>query len=363
MIAEVRTSSPLRLPVGGAATAASLPADGLRARLEELARRAFSGRVSLQADDWQAEMLLRDGQVLAVAFGGPGLDEPLQNRAALVTLLDQAGVAWSCHLEPIEGDALDALAGVGGKPETSHLTASEHLRVLLRDLAQHAQDGVLELSTDRHWGRTLVAGSRVLGAYSDARPELAASLAPLGDLLSGPSSIVNWYPAGAATGFPLPQERAVEGAAVVEVARWVTWIVSRFEGAWGRVRERGDAPERLQEALVQMLQPLLTLADQLETARGDTEALEAALSRFSAAGDDVPAEPFSDPRLAGLGARQACSTMVGLVADALRRVVTACPDPGLAEYCRQAALALEGELRLAFPPDVVAAEQDEVPAG
>jgi hypothetical protein len=305
--------------------------------------------MELQADDWLAEVLLHDGQILAAALGGPGLDRPLAGSAALAALLDQTEVAWRCRLVPLDEPLAAALAGLGGEPRPLRLGRAEELRELLRELAGGGESGVLELSAGERWARTAICAAQVLGAFSDDSPSLTPSLAPLGTLLAGPLPLVRWYPAATAAPLALPPAPAVEGAVPAEVERQVIWIVSRFEGAWSRAREGRASPAELAESLIEMLRPLLTLASELEKARGNPAALEAALAGLAEASPPEDELLALNERLDGVGPQQACPILVELVAGALRRIVLACPDPNLAECCRQAARALETELRAAFP--------------
>jgi hypothetical protein len=349
VISARRLASPLRLPAGSTETSSALSPDGLRARLEELARRSFSGRIELRADDWLADLLLCDGRPVAAALGGPGLEQPLVGQPALEALVGQASVPWTCGLETMDSALLAALAGLAAEPRVCRIATSENLRILLRELVSREQDGLLELSVGARWGRVALSGGRLLGAYTSDAPELVMSLAQLGDLMAAEVPLVAWYPASAATFLAIPASPASVGAGPAEVERQVIWIVSRFEGAWGRARERGGLADDFQEALARMLDELLRLAADLENTRGDPLALEAALACLS----EAEAEPRPlveiDRRLDDLTPQRACPLLVELVAEALRRIVWSCPEPNLAEFCRQTAQALDDELRTAFP--------------
>lgn len=345
MTLDLQIGSPLRLPRGQVETAAVLPPDGLRARLEELGRVGFGGRLELQAHDWLAELLLREGRPLAAALGGPGLAQPLRGQEALAALLEQAGVPWTCRLAPLEALPLAALAGVGAAPRALPLPSAQALRGLLRELAERGEDGILELSLDGRWARALVAGGKLLGAYSETSPRLAPSLIALGELLRGTVPRAAWYPAAEASELALPAPSVAE-ASFAEIEQRVIWIVSSFEGALGRARERG-ADDEVHVALLELLTRLQRLARALEAARGGAEGLDAALARLDL--DVRPADRMAeiDPHLQQLTPAQAWPRLTELAMRALERIALACPEPAVAQYCHQARFALEAELQRA----------------
>jgi hypothetical protein len=164
----------------------------------------------------------------------------------------QQSVAWTCRLESLDQKVLSALAGVGAPPRAITVTNAGELRHEIRTLVQSGQSGVFELNVERGWARSLIAQGRLLGAYSDSSPEVTPSLADLGALLGRGSPRVQWFSAEVAEPLSLPAESLEDGAGPSAVERQVIWIVSSFEGNWGRARERGGAIGELQEALVQM---------------------------------------------------------------------------------------------------------------
>ena len=343
--------SPLRLPVGELTPAAAQAADGLRACLETLSQRRFSGRVSFQRGDDLAEVLLRTGQPLAATLSGGGERPVCTGQEALNTLTALPGSDWVYQIEPLEPSLLGALAGLGAEPEVCSLSTVAGLRALLRDLAQRGENGVLELRGDRpeheRWARALLSEGRLLGSYSDAAPRLTPSLEPLGGLLCQPLPPVHWFRATSAALQIPPAVAMVQGLGGA-IERQVIWIVSRFEGDWGRARERSAPASSLEEALARMLACLRTLAGVLERNAAHAQVLEVALA------NPIEAEPRPaaelDAGLAGLPPARTCPVLGQLAADALQRIVLAFPEPNLTECCRQAALALQAELRAAFPP-------------
>jgi hypothetical protein len=316
-----------------------------------LASRGFSGRVTFQNDDYLAELLMRGGQLLAATLGGPSPAPDRGGQDALDALTALPPASWVCHVEPLEPSLLTALAGLGAEPEVCNLNTVAGLRALLRDLAQRGENGVLELVASPpghpHWARAVLADGRLLGSYSDSAPRLEASLEPLGGLLSRPMQPIRWFPA-AASPLTIPPAVAAVAGPVEAIERQVIWIVSRFEGDWVRARERAAPVYALQESLLQMLESLLALAGAVESQADDSAGLEAALDR------PVEVTPRSlaelDPRLQGLGPAQTCPILAEMVADALQRIVLPFPEPNLTECCRQAALALQSELRAVLPP-------------
>lgn len=346
-------SSPLRLPTAQPRPTAPPAGHGPRAWLEELARRGFSGRATFQRGGHFAEVLLRGGRPLAATIGGPA--HATAGQAALDELIGLPAADWNGLVEALDPDLLAALAGLGAEPEVRQLDGAAGLRALLRDLARRGENGVLELSAETEasdglgdrWARALLAEGRLLGAYSESAPALAASLAPLGGLLGHPLPRVTWFPAGADPLTIPPKMEAASGPAG-GIEDHVIWLMSRFEGDWGRARERSAAADALRESLVRLLESLLTLAETLEGRRGEVN-----LDEFLANPIDAPprAPAEVDERLERLAADRACSLLVELVADALQRVVLAFPDPNLTECCRQAAQALRAELRAVAAPN------------
>lgn len=356
MIASVETTASLRLPSCSVASEAELPPDGLHSKLEELGRHGFDGRVDLRSEDWLGELLLRDGQPLAAALAGHGLGQPLRGEQALAALFEHVAAAWSLSLGALDKPLTAALAGIGSEPQEQHASSTEDLRGLLRGLAESGQDGVLELVAAQSWGRVLVAEGQLLGAYTSDEPALVNSLAPLGSVLLGPSPEIRWYPAVAGRVLEMPIVSADLEAGAVEVERQVVWIMSRFEAAWGRARERGRSVDDLEAALCHMLGSLQALATVLESTAGEARALEAALAQPIT--DSIPRDQLSglDERLEKLGPRESCPILVELVAEALGRIVQGCPDAHLADYCRQVAGTLDVELRAATGQDTKPAD-------
>jgi hypothetical protein len=357
MTALLSLDSPLRLPGTDQESTNPMPAADLRERLEELVLRRFGGRVELRTTDCLAEVLLREGELLAVAVNRPETTEPLQGQDALTSLIEQTPREWSSSIEPIEPRLLAALAGLGAEPEVCELQNVSELRALLRDLAKHGQEGVLELNDGEHWGRTLVAGGWVLGAYSDTMPQLEPTLAPLGELLLGTLPQVRWYPASGEVTLELPRPAIVEVApATAEVERLVIWSMSRFEGSWGRARENGPNVDALRDGLAQMLDTLLSLAIALEAANGDNASLETRLADLELETAAPRPIPLLDSRLIGLGPSAACPLLLELVIGTLQRIVNACSETTLAECCRQAALALAAEFPSPSAPTAALAQ-------
>jgi hypothetical protein len=353
MIASLEAAASLRLPSRPAESMTALSPEELRATLQQLSQNGFSGRFDLRSDHWQAQVLVREGQALAAALAGPDLEQPLLAQQALAGLFTREAACWSLDVARLDALSIAALAGSGSKPEERHASSSEDLRFLLRGLAEGGQDGLLELDAGQRWARILIANGRILGSYSESDSDLANSLTPVGAALGGPPPAIRWYPSAEAIPLAWPKISLDLIAGAVEVERQVVWITSRFEAAWGRARERVQSVDALEEALRHMLGSLRALASALESTAGDAAALEAALDQPMT--DSIPRDQLGalDERLEKAGPRESCPILVELVADVLRRIVQGCPDAHLAEYCRQVAQTLDGELRSATRPDFV----------
>jgi hypothetical protein len=354
MTAALWASSVLRLPAGTAETSSTLPADGLRGRLEELARRKFSGRVELQCAHSTAELLLSDGEPVAAALGENGSDRPLAGQPALNALLAKAEVAWTCCLETVEPVLLSALTGLGASARLHLVACSEDLRKLLRQLASSGDTGILELASERHWSRALLAEGRVLGSYSDSNPELEPSLVPLGELLSGPRPRVQWLSAANSAVLEIPPPVADDEPENADLEQRVIWILSRFEGAWGRARERGAPVQELQEALFEMLESLRGLADEQADEQRQSAANGAAMADKDN-GDRLEPVDSLRQRLARIDPAAGCGELVELVVAALDRLAHGSTQPHLVTCCRLAAMTLNAELRAAFRPEAIGA--------
>jgi hypothetical protein len=263
----------------------------------------------------------------------------------------------------LDEPVLAALVGVGAAPHERVANGVDELRDELRTLSTSGQNGVLEVSLDHRWARVLVTEGELLGAYSDAVRAVEPSLGELAALLGGEPPRLLWFSAEAAQTLTLPTESQSSGAGPSAVERQVIWIVSRFEGDWGRAREHGGLVEELQEALAAMLDSLQLLAAELEAAGTGGETLEEAVGRLASGASEPRALEQLDQRLSGLGPQRACAVLVELVGEALRRVVRACPEPQLAEFCRQTAVALESELRatLSARPDAQVSRSGAMP--
>lgn len=360
MNAALQELSPLRLPHAADEALLGLPACEPGACFEVLTRRGFNGCAALSADPWQAEVLFYRGQPLAAALFD-GKVEPRVGAEALAALLGRSEEDWTGHLEPLAEPLLVALAGLDGGPEPYDLETAEALRALLRTLAQRGASGVLELERGPRWARLVLSGGGVLGCYLDRHRQLSRTLAPLGELLDGPAA-ARWYAAGEPRPLTVSRIEAGANAGWLEIERQVIWIVSRFEGEWGRARDRGDLTFGLQEALADMLESLLALAEVVERSASDQAALVSALNQLIA--DARPHRPLPelDVRLREAGVAGACQILVELVGQALRRIVRACPEPTLADYCRQAAQALARELQASSAPAGEASRPSRVEA-
>lgn len=350
MSATIEPRSPLRLPISAPDQGLTLPPGEPRSRLGELALRRFNGRVELRADDWLVELLLVGGQPAAAALAGPGVDPPLHGRAALQALLDHATIPWTCRLEPLADPLPRALTGLAEAAQPLPVDGSGGLRAVLRGLVERRAAGVLELHSGLRWARAVLGQGQLLGSYADASPRLTASLEPLGGLLGGPPPELAWYPAVEAPPLSLPTEPTGAEAPNPELERQVIWIVSRFEGAWGRARERGNLLFGLQQALAEMLEATQMLARELEREQPDLAALDEELATLTAADRQPPSLAELDFRLAELPPAEACPRLVELVVQALHRVAQSNLGSSLADFCRQATASLEDEVRATLAP-------------
>ena len=337
---------PLGLPGGGSQSAAALDGEGVRERLEELERHHFSGRLVLSAEAWQAEVLLRDGRPVAAGAGRPGLVEPLRGQEALSTLLAEGDLACDCRTERIDGPLLEALGGLDAAPVACDVANVQQLRDLLLELAESGQRGVLHVDVGGRWVRAAVVDGRILGAYSDTDGEVRPTLAPLAELLGDWPADVRWFSAADSRELLLPADSAIVDARGNEIERQITWILSRFEGAWGRLREQGASSYDLAALLRELVAELRSLNQQLATAEADVTTASRPLT---ATGDEYEAAaPTTDAdlRLEASANEQDCGLLLELVAGTLERIAQAAGHRGVAEICRKAALALPVELRM-----------------
>jgi hypothetical protein len=295
-----------------------------------------------------AELVFWRGELWAVALAGTEREQILDGQPALVALLDGDWGTWNCRIEALDHSVAAALAGLGAEAESPLLADVAELRVLLRELAEDGKQGVLELGKEDRWARVLVSEGRILGAFSDETPELVPSLAPLAGLLRRVFPEVRWLAKSSAAPLVLLAAASTVDDGAAEVERQLVWIVSRFEGAWGRARQQPDYFPPLQDALADMLMELRTLAEIFEAHRNNTEALALALAEQARAQRTLLPLAELDARLADLTPRSACPALMQLVAQALHGIADDCPEASLATFCRQTAEALSTELRSAL---------------
>src|SRR5690348_15398611 len=135
MIVAELAMSLLRLPAGAPETSGVVPPDGLRARLDELARREFNGRIVLHSDRHSAELLICAGEPHAAAWNDAGSGRRRIGQEALDALMADPEIGWTYSLESIEGPLLQALTGLGASARLFLVGCSDDLREILRTLA------------------------------------------------------------------------------------------------------------------------------------------------------------------------------------------------------------------------------------
>jgi hypothetical protein len=298
----------LRFPETAIAAATPWPSAEIRARVESTAGQRFTGYLGVRrlpnvgAPD--GLLLFYAGQLIAARFNGA------DGGAALGQLLTAGGagdIACATHALP-EG-AVFALASTFLAPQLSQPMGTDggEVALLLRDLAGVRHSGTVQISANSArrgslWVRILMHEGKFLGVFSVNDRKLKPSLADVNDILTEAAPQLTLYsiqsiptpltlpvgaPASVATGSAAPVSSA--NAARDEMLETdLIWFLSRFERAFGRLKDRREPQSDLLRAFGELTNELAGFVAALGqgASRGNAtyEVVAAELNRARATG-------------------------------------------------------------------------------
>lgn len=267
-----------RFPEAPNTLPAPWPAVELRRRVEALATERFSGYLAI---DRQAG----PGAGVVLFYGGRPVHASCavaQDAAALQHLFAERGGGEAlCATHALSEGATLALASTFGPPQMTQPMGEDggEVALLLRDLAGVKHSGAVQISTADSlrgaaptWVRILMHEGKFLGVYSASDRQLKASLASVNELLAEAAApqltlfSIQTPPAPLA----LPAEvkaPAIPGATpqrdeILETD--LVWFLSRFERAFGRLKERKDAQADILRAFGELTNELAAFVAALQ---------------------------------------------------------------------------------------------------
>ena len=376
----------LRFPETAVAAANLWPVAEMRARLEALATQRFSGYLGLRraahAGMPEGVLLFYFGQLIAARFGGS------EGSAALSQLFAGGGadeVACAAHALP-EG-AVFALAATFQPPQLPGQAMGSdggEVALLLRDLAGVRHSGMVQISANSArrgllWVRILMHEGKFLGVYSIMDRRLKASLADVNDVLSEAAGQLTLFAIQAIPKpLTLPMSAPVSAAPVAPTASATSardelletdliWFLSRFERAFGRLKDRRDPQADLLRAFGELTNELAGFVAALQhgqsRSNANYEVVAAELNRARAAGvitvdlklgkggidaAGVAKQYGSFPKrsVAAAGYFTAASAdMLTLIGRLMERMLGAFHDPTTAGFAREGCETLLREVR------------------
>jgi hypothetical protein len=386
--AGLDTAGDPRFPEVAGATATIMPAAEVRARLDGLAGQRFSGYLQLgqsaRAGGTQGVILLHAGHPINARAAGT------EGGTALAQLLPPPGAPdVLCATHALSEGATLALASTVRPPELTQPMGGDggEVAVLLRDLASVRHSGTVQISAFGArtaapvWVRILMHEGKFLGVYSGGDRQLKASLADVGGVLSESAPQMTLFSIqGIPPTLPLPTNaptapaRSVTGAlpgATPErdelLETDLVWFMSRFERAFGRLKERREPQADLLRAFGELTNELAGFVAALQSGTATPAAahgvVAAELTRARAAGivsadlklgkaglDAVAvaksygAFPRRSPAAATYFAT-ASADILTLIGRLMERMLSAFHDPTAAGFAREGCETLLREIR------------------
>ena len=293
----------LRFPEVVGATVAIWPAAEVRARVEAVAAQRFTGYLGLQrasnGGGPDGLLLFYAGQPIVARFG------QTEGNPALAHLLASGGGETLCGTHALGEGIVLALSSTFLAPQHVQPMGSDggEVALLLRDLAGVRHSGTVQISavsTRRGplWVRVAMYEGKFLGVYSGMDRKLKPSLSDVNDVLTeGSPQLTLFSIQGVPAALTLPTGA---GSAIAPVARGdaardelletdLIWFLSRFERAFGRLKDRRDPQADLLRAIGELTNELA----------GFVAALQQGASRNNASYEVIAAE-LNRARVAGV---------------------------------------------------------------
>ena len=376
-----------RFPEVAGAGAVAVPIVELRARLEALGDQRFNGYLALgqgaRIGGAQGVLLLHEGSPIYARVGAAdGLN-------ALTQVLTPNG-APDTHLatHALTKEATLALAATFLAPQHTQPMGSDsgEVALLLRDLTGVRHSGVVQIhaysarSGGAVWARILMYGGKILGVYSGADRQLKASLVDLGAVLAEQApQLVLFSIQEIPAALPLPLEVPNTPQSVGQPAAGATpardevletdlvWFMSRFERAFGRLKERREPQADLLRAFGELNNELASFVAAMPTGAAMPAAAQgvvaAELTRARTAGavttdfklgkagldaiglaKGYGALPRRSPAAAAYFANASADTLT-LIGRLMERMLGSFYDPVSANFAREGCETLLREVR------------------
>lgn len=298
-----------RFPEAPGATATTVPVAELRARLDSLTGQRFSGYLQFgqatRASSTQGVILLHAGRPINARAAGS------EGAAALAHLLAADGASdVFCATHALSDGASLALASTFRPPQLTQPMGDDggEVAVLLRDLAAVRHSGTVQISAfgtrtaGTVWVRILMHEGKFLGVYSGGDRQLKASLADVGGVLAEATPQMTLFSIqGVPPALPFPASLpavpapsangALPGATPARdelLETDLVWFMSRFERAFGRLKERREPQADLLRAFGELTNELAGFVAALQNGASSPAAahgvVAAELTRARAAG-------------------------------------------------------------------------------
>lgn len=362
------------------------PLAEMRSRLEGLASQRFTGYLSFRrASNPNAAdglILCYLGQPIAARYNGT------EGSAALAQLFAPSGTNdLACATHPLPEGVAFALASIFLPPQ---LPGQEmggdggEVALLLRDLAGVRHSGTVQISANSArrgllWVRILMHEGKFLGVYSVIDRKLKASLADVNDIISETSPQLTLFaiqsiptplalPAPSSAGVAAPAAPKSTTSARDELLETdLVWFLSRFERAFGRLKDRRDPQSDLLRAFGELTNELAGFVAALQQGGGrnsaNYEIVAAELNRARAAGvitvdlklgkngidaSGVAKQYGSLPKRSVAAMSyftSASADMLTLIGRLMERMLAAFQDPTTAGFAREGCETLLREIR------------------
>ncbi len=375
-----------RFPEVAGATATSVAAFELRPRIEGLLGQQFSGYLQIgpvtRGLGPQGTIFCHEGRPIDARTSAT------EGATALAQLLapdSESEMLYAAHALT-EGTLL-ALAATFFAPQLTQPMGGDggEVAVLLRDLAAVRHSGAVEISAtgtrspEPIWVRILMYDGKFLGVYSAGDRVLKASLADVAIVLAEATPqmtlfVIHEIPAALALP-PRAASASARGGAMPgatperdeQLENDLVWFMSRFERAFGRLKDRRDPQSDLLRAFGELTNELASFVATLQagtTAAIATHGIVAAeLTRARAAGIvtvdfklgkaglDAPAIakayggfPKRGPAAAAFFAA-ASAGMLTVIDRLMERMIGAFYDPAASDAAREGCETLLREIR------------------
>lgn len=301
-----------RFPEANGVTPQEIAPAALYRVVDELAAQRFNGYLQLGGMNALVEtggvILLRDGALLAarttVADGARALTQ-------LLTPRDTAPLLYAAHT--LNGDTALALAATFHAPQLTQPMGNDsgEVAILLRELTGVQHSGVIHIGARGArphtplWARILLHKGKILGVYGAQDRYPKASLAEVTTVLAAsnpqlalftlPSTLIPLSLPPRAAAPPTDRAAASAGATPARdelLETDLVWFMSRFERAFGRLKERREPQADLLRAFGELANELAGFVAGIQGAENDQLAtravVEAELQRARMGGNALP---------------------------------------------------------------------------